>query len=255
VAGLKAHIRVFADLDALSQGAASEFVRAFQTVALERRRFLVALNGGSTPVKLYHLLSAPPYRAQIDWAKVEVFWGDERCVPPDDPQNNYRQATDVLLGKVAVPQENLHRIRSELQPQAAADGYAIELERYASQPLGWPRFDLVLLGLGQDGHTASLFPDSEVDADRPTLAVSGHYQDRPAWRVTLTPPVFNSATRIVFLVSGSEKAGIVADVLSGEYRPGSLPAQRICPSDGDVIWMLDRAAASGLPGDFKTEKE
>jgi 6-phosphogluconolactonase len=255
VANLRADIRVFADLDALSHAAAAEFVKASQNAASERGRFLVALSGGDTPAKLYALLTRAPYREQIDWDAVQVFWGDERCVPPDDAQNNYKQAFDALLGKVPVPPHNIHRIRSELDPQKAAQDYEGVLKRYSTSPLEWPRFDLALLGLGEDGHTASLFPGSDVDASRPVLAASGNYQDRPAWRVTLTPLVFNSARSIIFLVSGSEKAGILADVLCGDYRPESLPAQRICQTEADSVWMLDRAAAAGLPGDARTKEE
>jgi 6-phosphogluconolactonase len=255
VANLRAEVRVFADLDALSHAAAAEFVKASQNAASERGRFLVALSGGGTPAELYDLLTRPPYREQIDWAAAQVFWGDERCVPPDDAQNNYKQALDALLGQVPVPPQNIHRIRSELDPEAAADDYQRLLKRYSTMPLDWPRFDLALLGLGEDGHTASLFPRSEVDASRPVLAVSGYYQDRPARRVTLTPLVFNSARRIMFLVSGSDKARVLADVLYGEYQPATLPAQRILPTAGDSIWMLDRAAAAELPGNAKTKEE
>jgi 6-phosphogluconolactonase len=159
------------------------------------------------------------------------------------------------LGKVPVPAQNIHRIRSELDPEAAAEDYERVLRRYSTMPLEWPRFDLALLGLGEDGHTASLFPGTDVDASRPVLATSGHYQDRPAWRVTLTPLVFNCASKIMFLVAGSDKAGILVDVLCGEYRPATLPAQRICPTEGDSIWMLDRAAAAGLPRDARTKEE
>lgn len=255
MANLKADIRVFADLDTLSHAAAVEFVKASQKATSERGRFLVALSGGGTPTKLYDLLTRAPDSGQIDWAAVLVFWGDERCVPPDDSQNNYKQAVDLLLGKVPVPPQNIHRIRSELDPKAAAEDYERVLKRYSTMPLEWPRFDLALLGLGEDGHTASLFPGTHVDLSRPVLATSGHYRDRPAWRVTLTPPVFNSASRIMFLVAGSDKASILADVLYGEYRPATLPAQRIRPTEGDSIWMLDRAAAAGLPVDARTKEE
>ena len=255
VASLSAEIRIFADLDALSRAAAVEFVKASQNATSERGRFMLALSGGGTPGKLYHLLTRAPYREQIDWATAQVFWGDERCVPPDDAQNNYKQAFDALLGKVSVPPQNIHRIRTELDPEAAADDYERLLERYSTIPLTWPRFDLALLGLGEDGHTASLFPGSEVVALRPVLAVRGQYQDRPALRVTLTPVVFNSARRIIFLVSGSDKARALADVLYGDYRPATLPAQRILPTEGDSICMLDRAAAAELPGNAKAKEE
>ena len=255
VANLRANVRVFTDLDSWSHAAALEFVNASQSVRSEHRRFVVSFSGGATPGKLYDLLGRAPYGDQIDWAALEAFWGDERCVPPNDAQSNYRQVFDLLLSKVPLPRENIHRICAELGPEEAADAYQRVLKNYAVAPLDWPRFDLALLGLGVDGHTASLFPGSDVDARRPVMPASGHYGARPATRLTLTPPVFNSARQVMFLVSGSEKAGILADVLYGEYRPTALPAQRIRPSEGQSIWLVDRAAAVGLPGHAVARKE
>ena len=167
-------------------------------------------------------------------------------MPIEDLENSYRQAHDGLLSHVLIPTENIHRVHSELEPAKAAKDYANILKRFASPPLAWPRFDLVLLGMGEDGHTASLFPGSEVNVSSPTLAVTAHYQGRPANRVTLTPLVFNAARRIIFLVSGESKAQTLANVLYGGYYPEQLPAQRIHPTDGELIWMVDRLAASKL---------
>src|SRR5262249_54433619 len=155
-----------------------------------------------TPLKSYELLAQSPFHEQVDWPNVHVFWGDERCVPVEDLENSYRQAHDVLLSQVPIPAENIHRVLSDLEPEAAALNYALVLKQFASTPHDWPRFDLVLLGLGTDGHTASLFPGSAVNPARPTLAITARYENRPANRVTLTPAVFNSARRVVFLVSG-----------------------------------------------------
>jgi 6-phosphogluconolactonase len=167
-------------------------------------------------------------------------------VPPEDLENNYRQARDVLLGRVPIPTENVHRVPSDLEPEAAELNYALVLKQFASPPLDWPRFDLVLLGMGEDGHTASLFPGSEVNVSAPTSAVTAQYQNRPARRVTLTPSVFNAARRIIFLVSGESKSETLASVLYGEYHLEQLPAQRIHPTDGELIWLVDRNAASKL---------
>ena len=241
-------IRVFEDREALSQAAATEFADACKNAVSVRGRFLVALSGGGTPLELYRWLSRAPYRNEIEWGSLHVFWGDERCVPFDDPESNYGQARDAFLSQVPVPPQNVHPVRTELEPEQAADDYALLLKQYAIAPLDWPRFDLVLLGVGEDGHAASLFPGSAVRAGRAVLAVTGRYQDRPTRRVTLTPLVFNSARKVVFLVSGAAKAKIVADILQGKRRPAKIPAQRIRPADGAVTWLLDRAAAAEITG-------
>jgi 6-phosphogluconolactonase len=239
-------VRIFEDLDALSNAAAALFVESAAMAVTTRANFLVALSGGGTPQRTYQLLAASPYLEQLDWARTLVFWGDERCVPPEDLENSYRQAHDVLLGHVPIPSANIHRVRSELGPSDAALDYALVLKHFASPPFAWPRFDLVLLGMGNDGHTASLFPGSPVASATPTLAVTAHYEDRPADRVSLSPDVFNSARRVIFLVSGASKARSLAMVLNGDRDPQALPAQRIHPTDGELIWLVDRAAASQL---------
>ncbi|MBI1792757.1 MAG: 6-phosphogluconolactonase [Chloroflexi bacterium] len=243
---LNPEVRIFADLETLSAAAALLFIESSARAIMERGRFLTAFSGGSTPLKLYKLLAQSPYREQVDWPRVHVFWGDERCVPPEDLENNYRQAHDVLLGYAPIPTGNIHRVQSDLEPETAALNYALVLKQFASAPLDWPRFDLVLLGMGNDGHTASLFPGSEVDVSTATLAVTAQYQGRPANRVTLTPRVFNAARQIVFLVSGESKSEMLANVLYGEYRPEQLPAQRIRPADGELTWMVDQSAAGKL---------
>ena len=243
---MKPDVRIFADLQALSEAAAALFIDSVAEAVLHRGQCLVALSGGNTPLKLYELLASTPYTEQVDWPHLQVFWGDERCVPPEDVESSYRQAKDALLARVPIPPQNIHRVECEADPNDAAIAYALTLKRFASPPLEWPRFDLVLLGLGEDGHTASLFPGSTVEMIGPTAAVTARYQDRPANRVTITPLVFNAARRVMFLVSGQSKSETVAHVLNGSYEPGVLPAQRIRPVDGELIWMLDQAAASGL---------
>ncbi|MFZ1041604.1 MAG: 6-phosphogluconolactonase [Anaerolineales bacterium] len=243
MANTKPNVRVFENLDSLSQAAAEFVVETSVQAIFGRGLFLIALSGGNTPAELYKSLAQSPYKEQIDWPRVHVFWGDERCVSIEDSENSYRQAYDALLSHVPIPAENIHRVKSDLEPAEAAKDYANVLKRFASPALDWPRFDLVLLGMGEDGHTASLFPGSEMNVSIPTLAITAQYQNRPANRVTLTPLVFNSARRIVFLVSGESKAQTLANVLYGGYHPEQLPAQRIDPTDGELIWMVDKLAA------------
>ena len=243
---MKASIQIFKDHETLSRAAAEIFVAVAARAVDERGHFLAALSGGGTPAKLYRLLAKEPYRGQVDWVNTFVFWGDERCVPPDDEGSNYRQAMDTLLSHIPIPDENIQRIKGELEPAEASRSYARALKDFASPPLDWPRFDLVLLGMGSDGHTASLFPGSGIEPASPALAVTADYQGRPANRVTLTSAVFNSARQILFLVTGESKSGMLARVINGTHHPKGLPAQRIRPTDGEIIWLVDDAAASKL---------
>jgi 6-phosphogluconolactonase len=245
MAALEPDVRVFLDLAALNRAAADLFVEAASRAVAGRGRFLVSLSGGSSPGPLYSLLAELPYRDLVNWTSVHVFWCDERCVPAEDLNSNYRQAREFLLSRVPVAAENIHRIRTELDPQLAAADYALTLRKFADPPLAWPRFDLVLLGLGTDGHTASLFPGSPLEATESTWAVLAPPNHPGMERVTLTVPVFNAAWSVVFLVHGAGKAGIVTSVLYGDAQPALLPAQRIRPDEGTLIWMLDAAAATG----------
>jgi 6-phosphogluconolactonase len=249
---MKPEVRIFHDLEALSLAAAEIFADQARQSFRERGRFLVALHGGSTPVRLFHLL-ATDFREQVDWQSVQVFWGDERCVPPDDPDSNYRQAHDLLLNRLSLPDANVHRIRGELGAAEAAKAYARTLKNFSSPPYAWPHFDLVYLGMGEDGHTASLFPGSPVEMAEPVLAVTAHYQDRPANRVTLTPVVFNRARMVAFMATGESKATALAAVLSDTHtrNPALFPAQRIQPEDGRLVWLVDEAAASRLPQELQ----
>ena len=239
-------IRIFKDLERLSKHAAEIFVDWAAQAIRERSRFLVALNGGSTPTQLFQLL-ATDYRNQVDWPAVHVFWGDERCVPPQDFGSSYGQAKGILLDHVAIPQSNIHRVKGELAPTVAATEYAQTLRSFAVEHLEFPHFDLVYLGMGEDGHTASLFPGSTVDVTEPVLPVTANYQDRPANRVTLTPIVFNQARTVAFMATGGKKANTLSEVLSDRYNPELYPAQRIDPKDGQLIWLVDEDAASRLP--------
>jgi 6-phosphogluconolactonase len=246
-------VHVYPDLEHLSRAALQLFSDQAEIAVRERGLFLTALSGGGTPLPLFRLL-ARDKTGRIDWKKTHIFWGDERCVPPVDAESNYGQARESLLKPAKVPEENIHRINGELKPEKASKEYARVLKEFSSTPLIWPRFDLVLLGLGEDGHTASLFPGSPVEATSPTLAVTAHYQDRPSHRVTLTPPVFNSARLILFMAVGENKALTLARVLNNGYQPKLYPAQRIDPQDGRLVWLLDAAAAQKLPNSLIMSK-
>lgn len=233
-------IQKFRDSDELSQAAAKKFIELANQAITERGRFLVSLSGGSTPMKLFERLA----NETLDWTRAHFFWGDERCVPVDDPGNTYGQTKKILFDKIGTT--NIHRIQSELEPAQAAQAYAQTLSGFADAPFDFPRFDLVLLGMGDDGHTASLFPGSLVDIETSTIAVTAHYQDRPANRVSLTPKVFNQAREIWFLVTGAGKAETLRRVINGERNLDQLPAQRIQPVNGNLIWMIDEAAGKSL---------
>jgi len=239
-------IRVFIDLEELNHYAAGLFIEQAAKAIEQHGQFLTALNGGGTPIRLFQLLAAE-YRDKVNWDKVQIFWGDERCVPQDDPGSSFGQARDVLLRRAPIPASNIHRIKGELEPAEASRDYALTLREFASPPFDFPRFDLVYLGMGEDGHTASLFPGSPVEVTEPTLPVIAHYQDRPANRVTLTQLVFNQARTVVFMATGDKKAVTLAEVLSDRYNPQMYPAQRIEPKDGRLIWLVDRDAAGRLP--------
>jgi 6-phosphogluconolactonase len=229
---------------ALAHKAAQIFAASAVEGVEARARFSAALSGGSTPRALYGLLAQDPYRKQIPWSGIHLFWGDERSVPPDDRDSNYLLAHEALIAHVPIPPANVHRIFGELEPKAAARVYDRELQDFFCGPHA--RFDLVLLGLGEDGHTASLFPGSRILDEKEGLVAEATalYQDRPAQRVTLTPRAINTARHILFLVSGSTKARIVQAVLEGSK--GQYPAQWIQPAAGQLTWLMDEAAASLL---------
>lgn len=235
-------LRVFASAAELTRGAAEAIALAAEHAFSQRGRFTWALCGGSTPRDLYRLLASGPYRARLPWPAIHFFWGDERHVPPDHPESNFRLARETMLDAAQVPAGNVHRIRGE-QPdarQAAAD-YESALRAFFALARGeWPRFDLVLLGLGKDGHTASLFPGSAAVRERERLVVAPWVAPQQAFRITLTPPVLNHARRAMFLVSGEEKAAAVRAAITGARDPERCPAQVV---EGKRCWMLDGAAA------------
>lgn len=227
---------VFPDPYLLVEHAAQLFVQ--QAVAA-RGRFSVALSGGSTPRALYERLASAEFSGRIPWQDVHLFWGDERCVLPDHADSNYRMVAESLLGQVPLPAENIHRIHGELTPHEAAAHYEVGLRAFFGST---PVFDLALMGMGDDGHTASLFPDSPALAESACWAVAVEHTAPPpplVSRVTLTFEVFNAARRVVFLVTGAGKAQKLAEIRRG----ADLPAGRIRPPSGDLLWLVDEAAA------------
>ena len=241
-------LRAFATKEQLARAAADlVLARALEALTL-RGRFLWALSGGGTPGPLYDLLLTSPYQEQFPWAETHFCWGDERLVPPADPGSNYGQAWQTFLRAAPVPAGHIHRIPGELPPDWAALAYCGTLALLADPAEKWPRFDLVLLGLGSDGHTASLFPGQPLPEPQyqPAIAVTGDYGGRPARRVTLTPFILNEARQLLFLVTGREKADAVAATLEGEADPLNWPAQRLQPFRGDSHWFVAAGADEQL---------
>jgi 6-phosphogluconolactonase len=242
---------VFPDSESLVSGAAALIVESGRQALAARGRFTLALAGGNTPKPVYERLARPGYRDCLDWGRVQIFFGDERCVPPDDPQSNYLMARTALLAKVPLPAENIHCLRGEAEPEKAAAAYAQELARTfgGDADAGEPPpegFDLILLGLGDDGHTASLFPGLAAVTETRRWVMAQYVEIAGNWRLTLTPVVINAARQVAFLVSGAGKAEVVQRVVAGPYQPVVLPAQGIRPQSGELDWLLDAPAAAKL---------
>lgn len=235
---------ILPDSEALGRETAAIFARLALAAIEARDRFLVCLSGGATPLIAYQLLAKPNYK-DLPWQKMVFFWGDERCVPADDPQSNFYQAYQALLSHVPVHKKNIHRIAADLPCQEALTGYAKIISQYSATQKPWPRFDLVLLGLGEDGHIASLAPDSPgLQPDSPPIIPAQFaYQDRPSERLTLTLPVFNSAREVLFLVSGANKQNALSAAWDDNSDPQQNPAKLVHPSPGRVRWLVDQAAA------------
>jgi 6-phosphogluconolactonase len=243
-------LKICKDLDELSRSGAQILVQAAQSAVKARGSFSLVLSGGNTPRRLYEILAGPPYRDEMPWRKTHIFWGDERCVPAEDERNNAHMARQVLLERVPIPDEQIHPIASSLPPSKAAEAYQNTLKVYFN---GNPaRFDFVLLGLGENGHTASLFPETGVLDEKYDWACEVYVPSLQMWRVTLTAPLLNQARKIVFLVSGASKAQVLDQVIHGARRPEQLPAQLIQPQDGELLWLVDRPAASLVQKDSES---
>lgn len=239
-------VKVFPNAAALFRAAADEFTKLATDAVRENGRFTVALSGGSTPRSLFSLL-ATDYHSVIPWKQVLFFWSDERHVPPDSPESNYKMANDAMLSKVPVPSENVFRIPTE-DPDAnnAAQAYEEVLKKvFQLAPGAFPKFDLIMLGLGPDGHTASLFPGSAGLAETHKLVIANWIEKFNTYRITFTFPVLNNSKCVMFLVSGADKAPMLRDVLEGHPKP-PYPSQLVNPSNGRLLWMVDKAAAADL---------
>ncbi len=246
----RVQVKVLLNHDAVVQTAAEQFVDLAVGAIQTYGRFHVALSGGTTPKNLYALLATDRYAALLDWSRVNVFWGDERCVPPDHPMSNYRIVRETLIDHVPLPTENVHRIYGEDDPVAAAAAYESELRNVfgTSNVLSMHngRFDLILLGMGDDGHIASLFPGLTAVHERERWVMAQYSEEDSMWRITCTPVLFNAAAAVVFLITGRDKAAMLHHVLKGPYQPEVFPAQVIKPHDGSVCWLLDVDAAANL---------
>ncbi|MDQ3804870.1 MAG: 6-phosphogluconolactonase [Acidobacteriota bacterium] len=241
-------VRVYETAEDVAAAAARRFAELAREAVRARGLFSVALAGGTTPRRIYELLAGGELSRQVSWPDVHVFFGDERCVPPDDPDSNYRTARETLLSRVPVPAENVHRIEGRGDAAASAGLYEDELRGFFGDA-DRPRFDLVMLGMGDDGHTASLFPaTAALDIERAWVAANW-VEKLGAWRVTLTAPAVNAARHVMFVVTGAGKAARLRQVLRGERDPARLPAQLIRPAGGTLEWFVDRAAAEQLEDD------
>ena len=243
--------QIYPDADALAQDAAADLLRLAQQSVAERGIFTLALAGGSTPRKLYSLLASDPDFRDFPWDKTHLFFGDERHVPPSHIDSNYLMVNSTLLASGLVPAANVHRVRAELPDanMAAAD-YDVELHTFFTQTMrinGFPRFDVILLGMGPDGHTASLFPGSKALEEKERWVVANWVEKFKSARITFTFPVLNAARTVLLLVAGADKAEMLHEVLVTNRHAAVYPVQRVQPLDGAKVWLLDRAAAARLP--------
>lgn len=239
----RGELRVYRDPAALARALADLFIATGRMSIADRGAFHVALSGGTTPRAAYETLAEHPLRDELCWSSVFIYFGDERCVPPDDDQSNYRMAQRAFLDRTPIPHANVHRIRGETDPGKAANEYASILRTDLGNT---PQLDLILLGLGPDGHTASLFPGTPPDTDDQALVRAVYAPYQMMWRVTMTPKVLNAARTVAFAVQGADKAPILATVYQGAADPVKYPAQVVAPTSGRLIWLVDELAAGML---------
>lgn len=235
-------VRVEKDQASVALAAAEIIISAATFSIAERGAFRLALAGGSTPRTLYETLASVDYRSRLNWARVHLYWGDERCVPPDHDASNYRMTRATLLNHAPIPPENVYRLAGEAEPEQAA----LDYEKLLRDHLGEAgAFDVTLLGMGDDGHTASLFPGTAAIHERERWVIAHHVPQLDAWRLTLTPPALNRSRQVMFLVTGEKKAATLKQVHQGEHQPDVLPSQIIQPQ-GDLLWLVDQSAAAEL---------
>ena len=243
-----ADVVVLPDLNALVEEAAGRWTEIAKAAVSERGEFTIALSGGRTPRPLYEKMASPPWRDETPWDRTSVFFGDERRVPPDDPDSNYQMAYDAVLKHVPIPPDHVHRMDGQGLARSAAQEYERTLVRHFSLARReFPRMDLVLLGLGADAHTASIFPGTRAVSDLTNMVLVYTVPQLGVERMTLGLSVINNARNILFLVSGESKADALESVLHGEQRPSTYPAQAVNPRDGSLTFLVDKAAAAKLP--------
>ncbi len=247
---LEVTYHVFAGGAALAEAAAKHFAERVAQSVTKRGRARIAISGGSTPKATFALLADPagPYAAGLPWDKIALFWVDERSVGPEDADSNYRMTKEALLSKVPLNPEQVHRMEGELDPEEAASKYESVIRReFRLEGAEAPRFDGIWLGMGDDGHTASLFPHTEGIHQLGRIVIANHVPQKNTWRITLTSPVINEASDVVFLIAGADKAAPLEQMLFGDYDPETLPSQLVQPRNGSLTLLLDQAAAARLP--------
>jgi 6-phosphogluconolactonase len=244
-------VKVGATEQEVARQSAQMFAESIQHAVAARGLARVAISGGSTPKAVFELLADPaaPFLAGIPWQSLQLFWVDERCVPPTHEESNYRMTRQAMLDKLPLPSENVHRMEGELDPEEAASRYEAEIRNaFKLEGAQTPTFDLIMLGLGPDGHTASLFPHTDGLNEMARIVMANHVPQKDVWRITLTWPVIAQGREVAFLVEGEDKAEMVQRVFTGPYDPEALPAQLIRPASGKLTLLLDAAAAAHLPG-------
>jgi len=241
---MRKKIKIYPDKEALFSASSDLLISAMRQAVMTHRVCTVALSGGNTPRGVYRHLAIASVHYRIPWQKIHLFWGDERVVPPDHEESNYRMVKETLLDHISIPPGNVHRIKAELGADVAAEEYADELKRFFKTSL--PEFDIILLGLGTDGHTASLFPETPIleEKEKPVNKVFASAYN--SWRISLTLPVINRARQIIFLASGENKSEIIREIFTLDKPSRKFPASLVSPQKGDILWMLDEAAASRL---------
>jgi 6-phosphogluconolactonase len=244
----KNKIEIFQSPAELTEATGKFIIEAAKKAIDARGRFVISLSGGHTPEHLYSLLSKPPYADQVAWDKTFVFWGDERCVPSDNKQNNANMAKTLLLHHIDIPQENIFPVPVDLQPATAASQYEQTIKSFFGNEA--PCFDLILLGLGENGHTASLFPGTSVVHETNRLVKEVYVEEQKMFRITMTASLIDQADNIMFLIEGEGKAEILKTVLTGDYMPDKYPAQLIKPVNGKLYWYIDNKAAAELPDEM-----
>lgn len=241
-------IKIFPDVEKLNEYAAGKFVEIAAAAIKERGKFSVALSGGSTPKALHKLLAGDNFKRVIDWQDIFFFFGDERNVAPDDAESNFRMAKETLFDPLNIREDKIFRWQTELMDaKVIVENYRLKLRNFfelTEETL--PRFDLILLGMGDDGHTASLFPNTEALRETEKIAVSNRVEQLDTTRLTLTFPVINNARNVIFLVKGADKAGTLKNVLEGDFQPGKFPSQTVKPTNGELFWLVDEPAAQLL---------